>query len=213
MKWTPACLLCVALVACSSGQQIRGTDRGAVLPAVRATFALREPRQVPARGLAFEPAIEVGTEHVGGDFGQGDYRADTFHLAFAPEFSWRDVCLQPLVGLAYAEVVADAPLPVPLPAPGLRADDQDLGGTLGLAASWRGWSLAWPCVRFASTGGRDIRVGRFEVGVDLRATDVLGISVAYARQTSEVETVGRFIGAVGARIETEGLHLGLSLRF
>lgn len=216
-RWTRiAGLAVVASVAsaCSQGVQYRGTDRGAVMPAVRARVALRHV-EPPAneRRVTYEPSLEGGFTVVDGEFTQDgeriDYRAMCGHVAFAPAIAWRSARLQALAGLGYNDLRADA-------SSGLVEAD-GLALALGLEGAWGGWSPLEPYVRYLGVNGVDTGVRRFEVGVDLRIQPTVGLQLAYARQTAEAEDLDDVFFVTSAvdslRVESEGLHVGLSLRF
>lgn len=153
--------------------------------------------------------LEAGVTHVEGDFAQPptrpDYRATALHVAFAPEFTLRNVRVGPIAGLAYGDVEVESGAN--------HAGQSGLGVALGLEASYRAWPFLAPYARYQENSGLEWSTGRFEVGVDLRASAAVGVQVAYARQTNRIDDVELFGVADGARIESEGLHLGLSLRF
>lgn len=196
--------------ACSFGDQFRGTDRSAFLPSMRAKWAWRnQPAPTRAERLAYVPMLEAGATNVAGDFAQPptrpDYRATTLHVAFAPEFTLRNVRVGPIAGLAYGDVEVDSGSG--------HAGQSGLGLALGFEASYRAWSFLAPYARYQENSGLEWSTGRFEVGVDLRASAAVGVMVAYARQTNRIDDIELFGVGDGARIESEGLHVGLSLRF
>ncbi|MEO6596683.1 MAG: hypothetical protein ABIP94_18200 [Planctomycetota bacterium] len=195
---------------CSYDDQFRGTDRSAVLPSVRARLA-RDDGTPPAKPnrVHYQPTLEGAVSYGEGDFAQQsirpEYEVFAGHVAFAPEFSWRGVRLSPIVGLAYGDVTVTSAM--------ARASQNGLGVAFGVEAAWQGWSWFEPYVRYVDANGFDWRVARLEVGVGLRMCEVFGVQIAYARQTSEVHELSFFGAGDAARIETEGVHVGLSLRF
>ncbi|MFT4513511.1 MAG: hypothetical protein ACI89X_001120 [Planctomycetota bacterium] len=200
----------LALTGCNFGNQFRGTDRGALMPSARVQWS---PRQRDSRKdgqrVQYRSTFEAGVTRVKGDFDQEglrpDYEATLGHAVFAPELTWGGVRLSPRIGPAYGEIeVAEM---------SARASESGVGAMVGVEASWQGWSWCEPYVRYTDTRSIDWRVGRFEVGVDLRASDEVGFQIAYARQTSEIDDATLFGIGDSARIETEGIHIGLSLRF
>ena len=200
----------LALTGCTFGNHFRGTDRGALMPSARIQWS---PRQSDSRKdgppVQYRSTFEAGVTRVEGDFVQDglrpDYMATLGHAVFAPELTWGGVRLSPRIGLALGEIeVAEM---------SARASESGVGAMVGVEASWQGWSWCEPYVRYTDTRSIDWRVGRFEVGVDLRASDEVGFQIAYARQTSEIVDATLFGIGDSAHIETEGIHIGLSLRF
>ena len=200
----------VALTGCSYGEQFRGTDRSALMSSARVQWSGRErgPLEDTQR-VRYRSTFEAGMTYTEGDFDQEglrpDYAVSLGHAVFAPEFTYGGARLSPRVGPAYGDVEVTAT--------NSGASETGLGVMFGVEGSWQGWSWCEPYVRYTNSNGFDWRVGRFEVGVDLRVTDEVGFQVAYGRQTSEIDEVSWFLVGDSARIETEGVHLGLSLRF
>ena len=209
-------LVAVAAVgsACSTGVQYRGTDRGALMPAARARVALRRV-EPPAneRRVTYEPSLEGGFTVVDGEFTQDgervDYQAMCGHVAFAPAITWRSARLQAMAGLGFNDLCADAGSGI------VEADGPALA--LGREGAGGGWSPLEPDVRSLGVHGVDTGVRRVEIGVDLRIQPAVGLQVAYARQTAEAQDLDDvvFLTSVveSLRVESEGLHIGLSLRF
>ena len=202
-------LLIAALAGCSSGDVFRGSDHGVVMPVIRARWSLRQPRETttPNR-VSFTPMLESAVTYVEGDLAQQprlEYHATTWYAGFAPEFYWHGLCAGPIVGLGYGEVEVETNV--------ADAGEEGIGLMFGVDARWRDWSPFEPYVRYVESAGGDWRTGRFELGAELRATANVGLQLAWARQTSELDELGVFAPGDSARIETEGLHLGLSLRF
>lgn len=209
----------VALTGCNFGTQFRGTDRGALMPSARIQWS---PWQSDSRKdgppVQYRSTFEAGVTRVKGDFDQDgapadladvvDYEAALGHAVFAPQLTWRGVRLSPRIGPAYGEVEVE------VAETSARVSEAGLGVMLGVEASWLGWSWCEPYVRYTQTYGIEWAVDRFEAGVDLRVTDEIGFQIAYARQNSDVDEFVLFAYARdSARIETEGIHIGLSLRF
>jgi hypothetical protein len=201
-------MLAAVLAGCTFHDAFRGTDRGATMPGARARWLVGDGSAPsdPDR-VSYESTIEASFTHVDGDFTRAgtraDYRFGNGHLAFAPEVSWRRLCLCPIAGLAYGDIEVENGT--------ARASAEGLGATLGIQASWRGWRSLEPYVRYVEAGDPEWHIARFEAGVEVGLCEQLGVQFAYARQTSRIDEV--FSSNDGARIETEGLHLGLSLRF
>lgn len=209
---TRTCLLFSGLLlvtaSCGSNEPFRGNDYGALLAAARAHWRLRPMRQDPAR-FASAPGIEAGGSWVQGDFEQGatrpDYEFLTGHIAFAPELAWRNVDVMPLVGASLASLEVTNG--------GTRIDENGAGALFGIEASYRALPWLQPYAR-ATRGVRpEWVVDRVEVGLDLRLNEAVGVQVGWARQTTRLDD-GPFFGAFeDADIRTDGVHVGLSLRF
>ena len=130
------------------------------------------------------------------------------HAAFVPALAWNDAVLMPIGGVGWGRIEVDAA------ADGVTVDEPGL--VLGGQLAWRGLAPLEPYVRYTSLAGIDVGVRRFEAGVDLRIAGPFGLQVAYSRQTAEAEEfdavfLTTFVDAV--RIESEGVHLAMSLRF
>lgn len=211
MRWAPLACVLGAVGACGSTESYRGEDRDALMPAVVARVALRKPVAMtdPTR-VTYMPTLEGSATRLDGDFAQDatqfDYRASSYHVAFAPEITWQHMRFSPLAGLAYSDVEVDAGA--------VHARKGEVGIPLGIGASWLAWNPVEPYGRYVRVVGPDAVIGRFELGIDLRVTAALGFQLAYARQTSEfTESFLLVIPGDSVHVETEGLHLGLSLRF
>ncbi len=202
-------LLLAALAGCAYGDAFRGTDHGVVMPVIRARWSLRPPRENTTPNLvSFSPMLESAVTHVEGDLAQQprlEYHATTWYAGFAPEFYWHGLCAGPIVGLGYGEVEVETDL--------ANGGEEGIGLMFGADARWRDWTPFEPYVRYVESEGGDWRTGRFELGAQLRATANVALQLASARQTSRLDELGAFAPGDSARIETEGLHLGLSLRF
>lgn len=202
------CILGAALAGCTFDDDIRGTDRSALLPSARVRWAMCQPSAPsdPER-VSYQSMLAASLTHVDGDFDRAgtraDYRVTNGHVAFAPEVSWRHVHVGPFAGLAYGDIEVESGA--------ARGSADGLGGVVGIQASWRGWQPFEPYVRYAEAGDPKWKVARFEAGVDVRVFDQVGVQFAYARQTSHIEQL--FTATTGARIESEGVHVGMSLRF
>lgn len=203
-----ACSCALLGSACSWGDQFRGSDHGAWLPAVRASWAFdggREP--IDAERVTYRPTLQAGFTQIDGDVtaagDRADYRVDIAQLVFAPEIRWRDVQVAPFVGAAYGDAeVHDATA---------RITGRGLGVAAGVDLSYRGWQPLAPYLRYTEAGGPEWRAGRYEVGAEVRVHEHVGLQFAYARQISRIDEL--FLAGDGARIDSDGLHLGLVVRF
>jgi hypothetical protein len=196
-----------ALAACNTGDPIRGSDNDAFVAGGRARFARRE-REAPVdpareHRVRYRPTLEIGADYVAGDFPQtaadGEYRVSTAYGAFAPELAWRQLCFTPMVGVGYGDAVIRTPT--------LRSEAEDLGVYFGVEVSMRALEWMQPYARLATISSVELGLSQFEVGVDLRPMREVGVQVAYARRTTEIDL------ANDSRIDSDGLYVGLSLRF
>ncbi len=207
--------LAVALAhACVAGEDLRGTDRGAFLPAARVRVVWpRNAVPPPAENVAYRTVLEAGLTHVDGELGGsgagGDYTVTMGHVAYAPELSWRGVAVRALAGVGYDDVEVELA--------GVDVDADGPGFVAGVEACWRGWRVVEPYARYVGLGGIDTEVRRLELGIELRLTDHAGVQLAYARQISEADDFDELFASTllfdSARIETEGVHVGLAVRF
>jgi len=200
----------VALAGCQSSEEFRGTDGSSLLTSARAQWVPRgrAPRDDGGR-FAYRTAYEAGVSHVEGDFEeaglQPDYSATVGHVLFAPEFTWKGLRFGPRVGPAFGEVKVSSS--------DSRVREGGIGFMTGLEAGWQVTSFCEPYARYTRVEGLDWSAGRLELGVELRVTDQVGFEVAYGRQASRIDDVILTVEEEQARIETEGVHIGLSLRF
>jgi hypothetical protein len=205
-------MLSLSLAACAvDGEQFRGKDRSAFLPAASAHWAIGEPPARDSSALAWQPGVAAGVTRVEGEFALGASRADyaitSVHASFAPELSWRRLLVTPRLGLGYNDFELDAP--------GASASSDGLGAAWGATAALGTGAPLAPFVRYEGVQGAEVGVRRFEAGLVLWIPTACGVEVAYARQTTELDDVN-LLGAPGGdagRVATEGVHLGLVLRF
>jgi hypothetical protein len=167
-------------------------------------------RPAPDR-VTWRPALAGAVTHVDGDFAQGpgavDYRVLAALVGFQPDVAWRDVHFEPFAGLGFSEVEVDASVD--------EASSGGIGPAFGAALGYRGLGPLEPFVRYGRVFSGETTIGRFEAGLELRASRWLGLQVAYARQISEAEDVDLFglPGGDAVRVNSDGVLVGVSLRF
>lgn len=197
-----------AQVACVGDDQISGRDRGVLMPSARAKWVWQDEPDAEFASLHYRPALEVGVAPVRGEFAiasrRGDYTTVVLHAAYAPEFSFEQFRLSPLAGMAFGDFDANVGLG--------DSGSSGLGVTIGAQAEWTGLTPLVPYCRYQYSSAFDWSAGRFEAGFELRIATA-GLQFAYARQLSRFEEVESRFQNESARIESDGLHFGLSLRF
>ncbi|MCA8951922.1 MAG: hypothetical protein KDE27_20600 [Planctomycetes bacterium] len=208
--WIGLALLGLPSCVAPDDNEFRGKDRSALLLSARLRLA-RDPDAPPPppERFSYRSGVEFDVNYRDGDFGDPGGRADytvwSGHIAFAPELSWHGVTLGPLAGASFGDLTVERGT--------ARSQESSLGGVLGVEASWRGWDYVQPYVRYSRKFAFDWSIGRFESGIELRATPNVGFQIAYARQTNRIDELELFGFGDSARIATEGVHLGLCWRF
>lgn len=198
------CLLAlVASAACGATEEIRGKDRSELLPAVHARMMFR-PTEVTG-GLRFASGLEVGATTNRGDFSRSDgpvsYASDvgTVHAVLGTVSS--QIELLGLVGGAYADHEIDSEQS------SVRVSSLGVSG--GFEVGVRPWQLLGPYARYTVARGSEWQVDRLEVGIDVRIEEWLGLRVGYSNQVMQDE----YLSLQEFRVETDGVHLGMMLRF
>jgi len=198
----------MALGACSAvtDEQIRGTDREEFLPSGRVRYESERSKPAGLQGGEVASTFEGGYQRLEGEFGQGlgeaEYRSSIAYAAWAPNMEYQGVFLEGLAGLSFGEI--------DVASPGNESRHNGAGAYIGFGARYRQLGIVEPYARWSQGGSSEWSISRFEVGFEIRPLSEVGIECAYALQTNRIEpedTDG------GARIETDGLHLGLVLHF
>lgn len=200
---------CLALLgACSAipDEQIRGTDREGFLPSGRVRHEGERSKPQGLQGWEVASNFEGGYQRVAGEFrqsgGEADYRAAIGYAAWAPNMEYEGVQIDGFAGLAYGDIDVTAP--------GNDSRQDDVGPYLGFGARYRRLGIVEPYLRWSQGGSAEWSISRFEAGFELRPMQQVGIECAYALQMSRIESEN---ADGGARIETDGLHVGVVLRF
>lgn len=192
-----------------TGEEIRGRDHVAVTPSVVARIPLGRVPEPRRRAVSYQAAIEVGTSYLEGDFtgspGRVHYDATTVHAAFSPEVGWNGVYLCPLVGGSYSAIEVDAG----------SASAGDVSGLAVIGGAEARWCAGWfePYARYVKIFGGDQEIDRLDLGLGWRFVDSLAIRLGWAQQTTEVEDFLSTGASNRAHIESDGVHVGLALRF
>lgn len=200
---------CAAMLgACSAvtDEQIRGSEREAFLPSGRVRYEGGRSTPESLKGWELETCFEAGYHRVEGDFaqnaGEAEYSSSMSYAAFAPNMEYEGVQIDAFAGLSYGEIDVTAP--------GNDSRQEAVGTYVGLGTRYRCIGMLEPYARWSHGGGAEWSISRVELGFELRPMEEIGVECAYAMQTHRIEPGG---SDGGARIETEGLHLGLVLRF
>lgn len=207
-------IFCLLLSSCAltPDEQIRGTDREAFLPSVRVRSALgavsKAEAEVGEQEWKVASEWEAGYERVDGEFAQASgatkYHSRLAHVAFAPRLEMESTRLaaEGFAGLAYGDIDVTAPTN--------DSKQNDVGSYIGIGLRYRGLGVVEPYARVTNASSVEWSIGVVEVGFEAKPAEFLGIEVAYASQTSRIETEN---SDGGARIETDGLRIGMVLRF
>lgn len=222
-----AMVLVTPVAACfgsGAGTEYRDDDRSALAPAIRAQWLHgRSPDDVAAPpGVAttaasgdsfrFRSSLAASATRTAGTFVTADarpeYSAATAVVAWQPELTIAGVCLAPLVGLGHGAVEVDDGT--------ARLRGSGVGFATGNRLSYRRFGSIEPYVRYESLVGLEYGVRRFEAGLEWHATALVGVQLAYLRQTSVADEFDGILGSDpidSLRVETDGVHLGLTFRF
>jgi hypothetical protein len=203
----------LAAGGCIHGETFRGSDGSALMPKLRAEWAIPRAAAEPARADAvhYQPVLAAQATLLDGDFAEAgerpDYRVWAVHVAFQPEVHWRGVQLAPFVGLGYQRVDLDT-------STASRWFDT-VSPVVGAQLTWRGLAPLLPFARYEIAGPGDVTIARGEVGLELLLGSNSGLQVGYGRQRTSVEEFLLLSPLVGdsVRIDSEGVHVGFVLRF
>lgn len=217
-------LSAAACIGSGEGKEYRDEDRSALAPAIRAQWlhGKRSDESGPQSGRAanttaedafrFRSTLAASATRTAGSFVSADARPEysvaTLVAAWQPELTMAGVCIAPLVGLGHGAVEVDDGA--------ARLRGSGVGFVAGNRLSYRGLGPIEPYARYESLVGLEYGVRRFEVGLEWHATDVVGVQLAYLRQTSVADDIDDLFGSDpidSLRVETEGVHLGLAFRF
>lgn len=196
--------MCLWAASCAS-EQVRGKDASVLLPAARVRY-LGRPSELTERPR-FAIGVEAGATTARGDFTRSDgtvhYAADVGQAhgvigAVSQRFE-----ILALFGLGYGDIEVAAPTG--------QEGHSGFGVSGGAELGWRTWSWLGPYVRYTGMSGDvgDWRWRRLEVGVDVRPATWWSLQAAFAEQAMEDDD---FVG-VDFRVETRGVHLGMTFRF
>ena len=210
--WLSVFCLLVSSCVVAPDEQIRGTDREAFFPSVRVRSALGEgakPESKPGeRWGTVVSEWEAGYERVDGEFahasGTAKYHTRLTHVAFAPRWEMEStgLAVEGFAGLAYGDIDVTAPTN--------DSKQNDVGGYIGIGLRYTGLGVVEPYARVTNASSFEWSIGVFEVGIEAKPAEFLGIEVAYANQTSRIESEN---SDGGARIESDGLRVGMVFRF
>lgn len=206
-------LLLLLLAACAAPDiEYEGTDRQALLPSFRVRGPLQErvvPPEPPGEwfGTVYSE-WEVGAQALEGELphsgGRTDYSTRLYYAAWSPRLDIRHapVVVEGSLGLAYCDLDFESA--------SFTAREGDFGPYVGMAIRLCALDVLQPYARMAAGGGLDGGIGRSEVGFEVHPSETMGIELAYAVQSS---TIAARAGVGVATIDSDGLHLGLVLRF
>lgn len=200
------CTLFLGACLAVTDEQIRGTDRQEFLPSGRVRLEGETKKPEFLEGGEFVSSFEGGYQQNDGEFdvsvGEAKCRSSIGYAAWAPSFEYNSVRLEGFLGLSFGEIEVVSP--------GNDSRQNDVGAYTGFGLRYRQLGIVEPYARLSRGESFEWSISRFEIGFEFRPMSKVGVECAYALQTNRIEpenTDG------GARIETDGLHIGLVLRF
>ena len=141
----------------------------------------------------------------GSPAGRRDYGVDVGYAAFVAELSFYDVRVIPKVGLSLVDFDVEGQVRT--------VAERGLGGMIGVEARYA--ACSWlDLVARASGYARSSLTGElFEVGVELRPSDQVGVGISYASADHTIEDTDLFLVADSVEVEDRGLLVGVTLMF